>query len=55
MHRLGSHRFSLSFRGSHGFVRSSDFTLRARSTLFIVGNDGSFVDFPTFKKGRQGG
>jgi hypothetical protein len=23
--------------------------------LRIVDNDGSFVDFPTFKKGRQGG
>jgi hypothetical protein len=52
MHRLGSLRFSISFRGSRGFVRTRNFTLRARSTLGLIGNDGSFLDLPAFRKGR---
>jgi hypothetical protein len=52
MRRLAGLGINFSFRGSRGFVRTLNFALRARGALVLVGDDGSFFDFPTFRKGR---
>jgi hypothetical protein len=51
--RGGSLRLDFFFRGSRGFLRTRDFTLRARSTLVVVGDNSPFFDFSTFRKRRK--
>jgi hypothetical protein len=53
MRRLAGFRVNFSFRGSRGFLRTRDFTLRARSTLVVVGDNSSFFDFPAFRMRRK--
>jgi hypothetical protein len=50
--RCGSLRI-FSFRRSHGFLRTRDFTLRARSTLVVVSDNSLFFDFSIFRKRRK--
>lgn len=53
MCRGGTLGFSFLFRGSRRFSRTCGFTIRARSILVVISDNGSFFDFPTFRKGRK--
>jgi hypothetical protein len=51
--RSGSLGSKLLFRGYRRFSRTRGFTLRARSTLVVISDNGSFFDFSAFRKGRK--
>jgi hypothetical protein len=51
--RSGSLGSNILFRGYRRFSRTRGFTLRARNTLDVVGDNGSFFDFSTYRKGRK--
>jgi hypothetical protein len=51
--RASGLRLGFFFRRSRGFLRTHDFTFRARNTLVVLLDNGTFFDFPTFRTRRK--